>query len=143
MCVPHSYGGVMTKTLQTALEIKSWDEKPYREFDDGRKFTRAEVQLGGNAGIESATFEALMYYGADGTGSYVMLMHITATLGGRTGSFLLRGSGGYDGTTAASDMQVVAGSGIGELAGLQGTATSASTKDDYPNMPLTLTYDIG
>jgi hypothetical protein len=29
-----------------------------------------------------------------------------------------------------------------ELAGLSGTATSVSTHEDYPNMPLTLSYDI-
>ena len=104
MCVPHTYYLGMTttseRTLRTTLEIKSWDEKPYREFDDGRKFTRAEVQLGSNDGIESAAFEALMFYRPDGTCSDVSLMQITATFEGKTGSFVLRGSGEYDGTTA-------------------------------------------
>lgn len=36
----------MTK-LVTKLEIKSWDEKPYRVLDDGSKFTRSEVTLAG------------------------------------------------------------------------------------------------
>ena len=34
-------------TLTTKLEITSWDEKPYREIDDGRKFTKADVTLAG------------------------------------------------------------------------------------------------
>jgi len=133
----------MTTTLETKLEIKSWDEKPYREFEDGRNFTRAEVELGAADGIESATFEALMFNRADGTSSYVSLMQITAILEGRSGSFVLRGTGGYDGVTASSESEVVTGSGTGELAGLSGTLVSRSTHDDYPYMPVTLTYTIG
>jgi len=132
----------MTKTLKTKLEIKSWDENPYREFDDGRKFTRAEVQLGGNDGIEGATFEALMFYRADGTSSYVSVMQLTGTLDGRSGSLVLRGTGSYDGTSASGESEVVPGAGTGELAGLSGTLSSLSTHQDYPFMPLTLTYDI-
>src|SRR5690349_4492730 len=101
----------MTTTLETTLEIKSWDEKPYRELDDGRKFTRAEVQLGSNEGIESAAFEALMFYRPDGTSTYVSLMQITATFEGKAGSFVLEGSGEYDGTTAKGEYRVVPGAG--------------------------------
>jgi len=144
MCVPHTYIETMTKTgertLQTTLAIKSWDEQPYREFDDGRKFTRAEVQLGSNDGIESAAFEALMFYRPDGTSSYVSLMQITATFEGKAGSIVLRGSGDYDGVTAVGEYQIVAGE--GGLHGVSGTLTSASTQQDYPNMPITLTYTL-
>ena len=144
MCVPHTYYAGMTttteRTVRTKLEIKSWDEKPYREFDDGRKFTRAEVQLGSNDGIESAAFEALMFYRPDGTCTDVSLMQITATFDGRSGSFVLRGSGEYDGKTAAGQYEIVAGE--GGLAGISGTLTSTSTHDDYPNMPISLTYQL-
>jgi hypothetical protein len=133
----------MTETLDTKLKIVSWDEKPYREFGDGRKFTRAEVTLEGTEdGIESATFEALMFYRADGTSSYVTFMQITGEIGGRSGGFVLQGEGVYDGRTAIGTSSVVPGSGTGELAGISGTMSSSSTHDDYPNMPLTLTYDL-
>jgi hypothetical protein len=138
----HTYAYTMTKTLETKLEIKSWDEKPYREFDDGRKFTRAEVALGPADGIDSASFDALMFYRADGTSSYVSLMSITGTLDGKSGSFVLRGTGEYDGTAAVGESSVVPGTGTGELAGLIGTVTSRSTQEDYPRMPLTLSYDF-
>jgi hypothetical protein len=132
----------MATTLETKLEIKSWDEQPYREFDDGRKFTRAEVALGAADGIDEATFEALMFYRADGTSSYVSLMSFTATLDGRSGSFVARGTGGYDGTAAVGESVVVPGSGTGELSGLSGTVSSRSTHADYPHMPLSLTYEF-
>jgi hypothetical protein len=101
------------------------------------------VKLGPADGIEEATFEALMYYRPDGTSSYVSLMQITATLDGRSGSFVLQGTGAYDGTAATGESTVLPGSGTGELAGLTGTVTSRSTHDDYPSMPLTLRYDLG
>jgi Protein of unknown function (DUF3224) len=132
----------MTRTLETKLHIDNWDEKPYRELPDGRKFTRAEVQLTGTAaeGFGSAAFEALMYYRADGTGTYVTLMSLEATLDGRSGGIVLSGEGTYDGTSAEIRYRVVEAG--GELAGLTGQGTSRSTHEDYPNMPLTLEYDL-
>jgi Protein of unknown function (DUF3224) len=133
----------MEKTLEAKLKIESWDEKPYRELDDGRKFTRADVVLSGpDDGLASATFESLMFYRADGTAGYVSLMHVTGTLDGRSGSFVLQGDGTYDGTAARGHLEIVERSGTGELSGLRGTAESVSTHDDYPFMPLTLRYDI-
>lgn len=134
----------MATTLETRLEIKSWDEKPYRELDDGRKLTRAEVVLTGTGdGVESGTFAGLMYYRPDGTSSYVTLLHLTATLDGRSGGFALTGDGGYDGSAARGRFTVVEGSGTGQLAGIRGGAQSVSTHADYPYMPLTLRYELG
>jgi len=132
----------MIKTLETKLQITNWDEKPYRELPDGRKFTHAEVTLGGSGeGIASAAFEALMYYRADGTGTYVTLMSLDATLDGRAGGIVLQGEGTYDGTTAQIRYRVVEAT--GELAGLTGSGTSRSTHADYPYLPLALDYDLG
>ncbi|HEY7813882.1 MAG TPA: DUF3224 domain-containing protein [Nakamurella sp.] len=143
----------MTTTLDTKLRIGSWDESPYREFDDGRKFTRAAVALKGDgadadadridSSIESAAYEGLMFYAADGTSSYVTMMQLTGTLDGRSGSFVLAGAGTYDGTTATGESRIVPGSGTGGLAGISGSASSSSTHADYPFMPLTLHYDLG
>ncbi|MDG4821486.1 DUF3224 domain-containing protein [Asanoa sp. WMMD1127] len=133
----------MTEILETKLEITSWDEKPYREFDDGRKFSRAEVTLAGTGdGLERGSFESLLYYRADGTSEYVSIMEIVGTLGGRSGSFVLQGTGTYDGTTARGVTAIVPGSGTGDLAGISGEAESASTHADYPHMPLTIRYEL-
>jgi Protein of unknown function (DUF3224) len=124
------------------LKIESWDEKPYRELDDGRKFTKADVVLGGDGDIESVTFEAIMFYAADGTSTFLSLMQISGKIGGRSGSFVLEGRGTYDGTTASSSYTVIPGSGSSELDGITGTAESASTQDDYPLMPLKLQCEL-
>jgi hypothetical protein len=136
--------GVMADTVNTKLHITSWDEEPIHEMDDGRKVTRAEVVLDGTDDIVTAAgFDAVLYYRPDATSSYVSIMRMTATLQGRSGSFVLQGDGVFDGTTATGDSTIVSGSGTGDLAGISGTAHSASTHDDYPHMPLTLTYELG
>ena len=134
----------MTTHLETKFEIKSWDEKPYRELPDGAKFARADAVLAGTGdGLDAATWESLLYYDADGTSTFVGLMQVTGTIEGRTGGFALQGSGTYDGTTARMACTVVPGSGTGDLAGISGTAEHASTHDDYPQFPLTLDVDLG
>jgi hypothetical protein len=134
----------MTKRLKTKLEIKSWDEKPYREFDDGRKLARAHVELQGTEeGAElDATWEAVLYYAADGTSTYVGQMEASGRLGDRSGSFVMQGNGTFDGTRARIESIVVPGSGTDGLAGLTGKSVHVSTHDDYPFWPITIEYDI-
>jgi len=84
----------------------------------------------------------LAYYRPDGTSSFVTVMRLTGILDGRAGSFVLRGEGAFDGTTASGQMTVVAGSGTGGLAGISGSCRSVSTHADYPFMPLTLAYEL-
>jgi len=131
--------------LETRLKIDSWDEKPYRELEDGRKFTRANVALSvSDERIDAtATWDALLYYAADGTSSYVGLMHVEGRLGDRSGSFVMEGTGSYDGAEARGESTVVTTSAGGELRGLRGTGLSVSTHADYPFMPLVLDYELG
>lgn len=134
----------MTDHLETRLQIKSWDEQPYRELADGRKFSRAEVALSASgAAIEAeAAFESLLYYRSDGTSDFTSLLLLEGRLGDRSGSVVLRGTGTYDGTRARVDFVVVPASGTGELAGITGSGLSVSTHSDYPFMPLTLDYEL-
>ena len=134
----------MPTTLDTQLKIASWGEVPIVEFDDGSRLTRADVALSDGAdGLESGTFHSVMYYRPDGTSSYTTVMHLEATLEGRSGSFVLLGEGTYDGATAEGRLVIVAGSATGGLIGLEGTARSDSTHGQYPFMPLELTYVLG
>jgi Protein of unknown function (DUF3224) len=133
-----------TTKKKTKLEIKSWDEKPYRELPDGSKFTRADVVLaGGDNGVElEATWEALLYYDPQGNSTYSGLMHATGTVDGHEGTFVMHGTGTYDGTSARIDSTVVPGSGTGGLADLTGTAKHVSTHADYPFWPMAFTFEL-
>ena len=134
---------VMAATLTTRMRIDDWDESPVEEFGDGSKLTRAQVRLAdGEDGLASGSAGMLAYYRPDGTSSYVTVMRLTGMLDGRAGSFVLRGEGVFDGTTASGRMTVVPGSGTGGLAGISGTCVSVSTHADYPFMPLTLAYEL-
>jgi hypothetical protein len=131
--------------LDTTLTIGSWDEPAYRELPDGRKFTKAEVALSvADDAIEvTGTMDSLMFNADEKTSFFAGLLRFDGRLGDRTGSFVLTGQGDYDGTRARFDLTIAPGSGTGELAGIRGTATSVSTHDDYPHMPLTLSYTLG
>jgi hypothetical protein len=134
----------MTTTTELKLKIVSWDESPYRELPDGSKFARAEVVLAADSPDDAGGhFESLLFYRADGTSSYVCLLQLDNVIDGHPGSVVLQGSGTYDATTAAIEATVVDGSGTGELTGITGTATSSSTHDDYPYMPISLRYELG
>lgn len=123
------------------MPIENWDEKPTEELEGGGTIKRADVTLGaGPDGLGPGTARSLLHYLADGTSTYVSVMSLQATLAGKSGTLVLVGDGTYDGTTASSRERVVEAT--GELAGLTGTATSSSTADDYPNMPLTLEYEL-
>jgi hypothetical protein len=124
--------------LETRLHIDAWKEEPYREEADGRKWTRADVTLTGADGLTSATMESLMFYRPDGTSTYVSLLSLDGSLDGRPGSLVLHGTGSYDGTTASSRWESVAGT--DGLADVTATAESVSTHGDYPYMPLKLRY---
>jgi hypothetical protein len=132
----------MTTELETTIKIDNWDEKPTAEYDDGTKVAHAVVSLTeGNDGLSTGHLESVLYYGADGTSSYVAVLHLDGQLDGKSGSFTALGHGEYDGTTASSTMPIIGGT--GELDGITGSVTSSSTQDDYPNMPLVIAYEFG
>jgi hypothetical protein len=135
----------MTTKLETTIKIDNWDEKPGAEYDDGTKIAHAVVSLtagpdNSSGGLHTGRLESVLYYGADGTSSYVGVLHLDAELDGRTGSFTALGHGEYDGTTASSTMPILGGT--GELDGITGSVSSSSTQADYPNMPLVIEYEI-
>ena len=56
-----------------------------------------------------------------GSAGYVAIDHVTGTLDGRTGSFLLQHSGRMNRGVPSLSIMVVPDSGTGELAGITGT----------------------
>lgn len=133
----------MTTHTSGAAEIAAWDEKPYQEIDDTRKLTQATIRLTYHGDWEGeSTTESLMCYVADDDATYIGFEHFVGRIGDRSGSFVIRSSGRYDGTAARSEGEVVPGSGTGDFAGLRGRHASVSTHDDYPNKPFTFDYEL-
>lgn len=101
--------------------VKSWDENPIVELEGGGKLTRASIGGVYTGDVEGeSTAASVMCYRADGTATFVSLERIAGRIDDRSGSFVLRGTGEYDGSMARATLSVVPGSATGELAGLLG-----------------------
>jgi hypothetical protein len=101
------------------FKIKSWDEKPYDE--NGPKLTRASVTNTYQGEIEGeGSIEYLMMYREDGTATYVSMERVVGRIRDRRGSFVVQGSGAFEGGAAKVKWIVVPGSGTGDLRGLRG-----------------------
>ncbi len=131
----------MSKRATATFQVKSWDEKPYDEIDEGPKLTRASVTKSFRGDIEGeGILEDLMIHRDDGSASFIGLERVVGRVGDRSGSFVLQHSGTFEGGTAKATWSVVPGSGTGDLRGLRGEGGFASAHaEDYP---ITLEYDF-
>jgi hypothetical protein len=122
--------------------VTSWAEDTYQELDGKGKLTKAKVGYRLSGGIEGeATWEALMFYRADGTAEYTGLQHMTARIGGRSGTCVMVADGSFADGAASGTWRVIPGSGTGGLAGLRGSGTSVATST--PPGTFTLDYELG
>ena len=109
-----------TGTASGGFTIKAWDEQPWAELDQAPKLTHARVTTtyGGDLDGEG-TSELLMVYDQDDA-TYAGYERVVGSLGGRSGSFVLRLDGGFQDGAARTTWTVVGGSATGDLAGLRG-----------------------
>jgi hypothetical protein len=130
----------MPTTVSEKLKIESFAESPYQENGDGSRLLRIDVTLSGGSDLTSLSYQALAYSRADGTSTYSALVIASATLGGRSGTFVLQGTGGFDGATSRLEAEVIAGSGTDALAGIGGRLAIVAGPADLPFLPVDLTY---
>jgi hypothetical protein len=131
----------MSEHATATFTVKSWDEKPYSEIEDGPKLTRATVTKSFLGDIEGVgTVEYLMMHRADGSASFVGLERVVGRVGDRSGTFVLQHTGTFEGGTAKATWFVVPGSGTGDLSGLRGEGGFASAHAE--KYPVTLDYDF-
>jgi hypothetical protein len=131
----------MTETASGQFKVESWDEQTYAEIDGGRKLTRASVTQAFSGDIEGdGAVEWLMCYREDETADFVGLQRVTGQVGGRSGTFVLRTDGIFDGREAKGEWFVVPGSGTEELRGLRGKG--GFTAPLGPEATITLDYDF-
>jgi len=132
----------MTTQATSSVQMKSWDEQPSAEYEDGTKLTRAKVSQEFSGDVEGdGLTEWLMFHRADGTADFVGLLRIDGRLGDRRGSFVLENRGTFDGKVAEGPLTVVPGSGTGELAGMRGDGEFSAPMG--MEATFTLRYDLG
>ncbi|MDE0609333.1 MAG: DUF3224 domain-containing protein [Anaerolineaceae bacterium] len=117
------------------------DEEPFDEPEDGPSLTRAQIRKSFEGDlVATGVLMYAMTYLDDENASFLGFEKVVGTLGGRTGSFVLRHTGVYDGEQARASCEVVPGSGTGELAGLSGSGGFAAGHAEQHDM--TLEYEI-
>ena len=82
--------------------IKGWDEQPWAELEGAPKLTQARVTsaYGGDLEGEGTSGLLMLYDNDDAT--YSGYERVVGTLGGRSGSFVLRLQGGFEHGAARS-----------------------------------------
>jgi hypothetical protein len=132
----------MTAHAEGTFTVKSWDENTYEELEGNAKLTKARMVFSYAGDLEAeGTSDTLMCYRDDGTAVYTGLDLMTGQFGGRSGTFVLRSEGAYQGGEAKTSWQIIEGSGTGGLAGLRGSGSAVSS--GAPGGTFSLDYDLG
>ena len=132
----------MSTQAKGTFKIKSWDETPYNEGEGLPKLTRARVSQVYNGDIEGeGVVEYLMVYPTDNSASFIEMQRFMGSIGGKAGSFVLQGSGTFEGGVAKGDWLIVPGSGTGDLGGINGKGSFRAVHgEDY--VEATLDYSV-
>jgi hypothetical protein len=134
----------MTETSDRAtgtFTIAGWDERPLAEAEGAPKLAHASVTTTyrGDLEGEGAAGLLLRYHGTDA--AYGGYERIVGTLGGRSGSFVLRLDGRFEQGTARTSWTVEEGTGTGELAGLRG-AGGYEARQGEPEVDFELRWSL-
>lgn len=117
-------------TTNGRFDLTSWDEEAYDDAEGARlvKVRNTKAFEGGITG--TSTTELLQAIAGDGGAAYVGIERVAAEIDGRKGTFVLRHSASMT-ADGGGDMRVdvVPGSGTGDLAGLGGELTITMTPD--------------
>ena len=114
--------------LSGTYSVSKWEETPIRPDVDGMRSTRVSAEFLFAGEIEgTAHVEYLMFYTAfdekdmhNSQARYVGQIEIIGTVKGKTGSFALADSGSFEGGLARSEVEIITGSGTGELFSISG-----------------------
>jgi uncharacterized protein DUF3224 len=134
-------------TATVTVTGTSWDERRIAETDGSHAVASATftTEYAGDLVGTSTCGLLIAYVGGDPAephtlvGPYTGYEHVTGTLAGRAGSFVLATRGTHDGGVATTEVEVVPASGTGGLAGLRGRGSYAADAMTYT---LTLEYDL-
>ncbi|HKP63289.1 MAG TPA: DUF3224 domain-containing protein [Polyangiales bacterium] len=114
----------MTSTARGSFEVTSQREPPFDSVD-GVAMARVTVRKQFQGDLSGSATVHMLAVGSpvEGSAAYVALERVTATLGGRSGTFVLHHTGSMG--RGASQLRVVVApdSGTGALRGLSGQMT--------------------
>lgn len=126
-------------TARVTVTAQNWDEERIDEIDAERAIASAQWTTTWSGDIEGTSICHLLisYTGGDPArpetlvGPYQGYEVVRATIGGRSGTFVLSESGAHSGAVARTEVSIVPDSGTGELAGISGTGSYAAAAQQY------------
>lgn len=123
------------------FEIRTWVETDVAALPDCAKVIHlaATNDVTGDL-VGTARAEEEHYLRPDGTRDFAGVIIVTGTLAGRTGTFVIRTTGTFDGTAARSDWRIVPDSGTGGLRGIRGSGTDVAVVAEAPHVRYTLRH---
>lgn len=130
----------MGSTATGAFTIDVWEAAP-AEAGEGVELSRTHIAktfAGDLRGTSSGEF--VMAQAPNGAAAYVGVEQVTATLDGRSGTFLLQHSASMTTSSQSLSIQVVPESGTRGLAGLSGTLSI--DRDTDGGHAYTLRYEL-
>lgn len=119
----------MRTHANTVIAVHPYEPSNYEVPAQGPVLNRLHVEeifSGDIAGDVTAEF--LQAARADGSASFVGIEHVSGSVGGREGTFLLQDAGTLKDSVISGDWFVIAGSGTGELSGLRGEGQFRATQ---------------
>jgi hypothetical protein len=132
----------MKQTAKSRFAIQSWEEKAYSEGDNQPRLTRASVTRAFTGDLEGeGRVEYLMMYRSDGSATFVGFERVVGRIGGKAGTFVLQRTGVFENGQAKEAYVVVAGSGTGDLSGIEGAGNSEVGHG--LEHPFELYYEVG
>lgn len=131
----------MSTTATATFSLDSWNEETWQDAPEGMKFSRAKVTKTFTGELEgSSQAEFLFAYGLGGNG-YVGHERFDVTIDGNKGTFILQHQAvGLASDEGGAQWHIVPGTGTGDLAGIQGTATMRKLEDG--SHTFTLEYEL-
>jgi hypothetical protein len=118
-------------------EVKKWEENAYEQISSEMKMTKASVEYSmsgeilGKAHVEYFMF--YKYFDAKdqhkSSAIYIGLIRFVGSVKGKEGSFVMEDRGTFENGAASSTLQIIAGSGLGELKGIQGTGRYSANQN--------------
>lgn len=110
----------MTKA-RGKFTVESGGEDAYEMLDNSVRLTHANGTQTFTGDIKGdGAVHWLMLYRGDKTAQFVGMQRISGTIGGRRGTVVLAAEGVHDGKGSRIKLEVVPGSGSGELEGMSG-----------------------
>ncbi|WP_081616738.1 DUF3224 domain-containing protein [Thiobacillus thioparus] len=123
------------------FQITGWDEKTYQEIGDNAKLTNAKVTQSYSGAIEgTSTTEYLMSYTGHGTANFVGLERVSATIEGKSGTFVIQHVGSFSEGKARSSWSIIPGSGTEGLACLCGKGSFVAGHGEPAQVSLTYSF---